>query len=166
MESTDARITKTLHSIGEDSIGFWKFVSKFGLFVYLITIIIIAYVIQANGAVVFWFVPAVAAFLVTYVVRVIIRRHRPNFVKPRYVPMLRKWSFPSAHSAVAFSFATTLSFVVMEIDFALGFFFSVLFLILAMFIALSRIVLGVHYFSDTVVGGLLGIAISVMLVWV
>ncbi|MCH8049402.1 phosphatase PAP2 family protein [Patescibacteria group bacterium] len=160
----DGRITRQIHAVGADSIGFWIFLSKFGLYGFVIALFVVAFAIKANGAVIFWFAPAAAAFVVTFFLRYMIRRPRPHFMKPKYTPLLRAWSFPSAHSSVALAFATTLSIIVMQGNLAFGFICSFLFFILAILISLSRITVGVHYFTDVLAGALLGIVISVTLV--
>ncbi len=68
----------------------------------------------------------------------------------------RDFSFPSGHAATAFMAAAILS----------GFFkrYSVLFYLLAVAIAFSRVYMGVHYVSDVVAGALLGSAIGYALV--
>ena len=64
-------------------------------------------------------------------------------------------SFPSGHSATAFSLFTALALLIPK--------FKWLFLIFASFIALSRVALGVHFLSDILVGSLIGALTSIYL---
>jgi len=64
------------------------------------------------------------------------------------------YSFPSGHAATAFTASTVLSYF----DRKRRWFYY----LIALLIALSRIYLLVHYFSDVVVGGLIGSFISKM----
>ena len=57
-------------------------------------------------------------------------------------------SFPSGHATTAFSAFVALSLLIPK--------FSKLFLSIALLIALSRVVLGVHYLSDVIIGGIIG----------
>ena len=57
-------------------------------------------------------------------------------------------SFPSGHATTAFSAFVALGLLMPK--------FSKLFLFIALLIALSRVVLGVHYLSDVIIGGTIG----------
>ncbi|GIW64677.1 MAG: phosphatase PAP2 family protein [Patescibacteria group bacterium] len=62
------------------------------------------------------------------------------------------FSFPSGHATIAFATATTLSFFDKKRKWFYYF--------LASLIAYSRLYLGVHYFFDVVIGGIIGTMIS------
>jgi undecaprenyl-diphosphatase len=66
-------------------------------------------------------------------------------------------SFPSGHAATAFAAATAVGVLHPRLRAPL--------LALAAIVALSRVYLGVHYWSDIVVGGLLGAAIGLAAAW-
>lgn len=61
-----------------------------------------------------------------------------------------QYSFPSGHTAAAFSLAVTSALVTS------GHVASSIYVILALIVALSRVYLGVHYLSDVTVGALIG----------
>ncbi|MFH1711956.1 MAG: phosphatase PAP2 family protein [Patescibacteria group bacterium] len=164
MPQFDHKIAKQIFEMGQSQVKFWVFISKFGLYIFLATLILIAFLINANGAVVFWLIPPASAFFITFVVRYVVRRPRPKFAGNEYVPLLKKWSFPSAHAGVAYAFATTLSLIVFEVDFVIGIVCAMVFFLMANLISLSRLALGVHYFSDVLAGALIGMVISVMLI--
>ncbi|MEY4590298.1 MAG: hypothetical protein RL497_2374, partial [Pseudomonadota bacterium] len=84
------------------------------------------------------------------------RRNRPAVALSHFKAAIKpadKFSFPSGHSSAAFMFAT----FVYYLDVNLGF----LAFIWAVNIALSRVVLGVHFISDVMAGALLGIGIAI-----
>jgi len=70
-------------------------------------------------------------------------------VKPEAEP-----SFPSAHTANAFAFATTLSSYHRK--------FTVAMFAWALLVGFSRIYLGLHYFTDVIGGAILGIIVSLV----
>jgi undecaprenyl-diphosphatase len=88
---------------------------------------------------------AVASLAATYVVQV------------RVKPLFRH-SFPSGHSASSFAAATALAFFYPKAA-------SVAYT-LATGVALSRVHLGVHFPSDTAVGGAFGVGIGTFVAWV
>jgi undecaprenyl-diphosphatase len=63
-----------------------------------------------------------------------------------------QFSFPSGHAMTAFSIALVVSYFYPSLEGLLFF--------LALSIALSRIVLGMHYLSDVLAGMLLGVALG------
>ena len=164
MPAWDRTITKELHEIGKPNLDFWAQLSRYSLYSYVIAYGVFAYLLDVTLLAAFWLVPPAAAFLVTFVLRYIIRRPRPQYIKTKYVPMLQAYTFPSAHAAVALSFATTLGIIALELGDVAGFVAFALGLFLAMLIAVSRIFVGVHYFTDIVVGALIGIVVSITLI--
>jgi membrane-associated phospholipid phosphatase len=68
------------------------------------------------------------------------------------VPIPESTSFPSGHAATAFAAATAVALLYPRL--------RVPVLLIAALVALSRVYLGVHYWSDVVVGALVGIAIG------
>jgi undecaprenyl-diphosphatase len=83
------------------------------------------------------------------------QRPRPCQVEPHCWSKVLppdKFSFPSGHTMTAFSIALVVSYFYPSLEGALFF--------LALSIALSRIVLGMHFLSDVLAGMVLGIALG------
>ena len=99
---------------------------------------------------------AAAAEGLTVLLKQLTERARPPLAYPgieSLVSLPDSTSFPSGHAATAFAAATAVGILHPR--------FRSTLLALAATVALSRVYLGVHFWSDVLVGGLLGIAIGV-----
>jgi undecaprenyl-diphosphatase len=95
------------------------------------------------------------AWGVTMLLSKLVNRERPFeelHEKPLIAPFVRTASFPSAHATFAFSMAAICTF----------FFPSILPYMLgaAVVVALGRVAAGLHFFSDIVVGALVGFGVT------
>ncbi len=79
-------------------------------------------------------------------------RARPSEEWPPLVDMPSNASFPSGHATQAFAAAAAIVWLVPSL--------RVPALVLAALVAASRVVLGVHYASDVIVGALVGLAVG------
>lgn len=85
----------------------------------------------------------------------LVRRTRPCDLDNKFIAHVTpsdKFSLPSGHSAAAFLMATLLAHFYPS--------FAIVAYAWASLIALSRVMLGVHYPGDTIAGALLGLSIS------
>ncbi|NLY89147.1 MAG: phosphatase PAP2 family protein [Firmicutes bacterium] len=91
----------------------------------------------------------------------IVSRVRPYIALANIIPLKteRDYSFPSGHTAAAFSAALTIN---ASVPLAI----SIITFALAALIGYSRIYIGVHYPSDVIVGGLIGYTIAGVLLLV
>jgi undecaprenyl-diphosphatase len=100
---------------------------------------------------------AISGVFLYVLLKRIFRRRRPCDIEPhcwaRVLPP-DQFSFPSGHSISAFAVAIALGACYPE--------FLVPLLFLALSIAVSRIVLGMHYLSDVIAGASLGSALGVL----
>ena len=94
-------------------------------------------------------------------IKVIVSRNRPYITLANIIPLktARDYSFPSGHTAVAFSAALTINSSVPLV-------ISIISFVLTVLIGYSRIYIGVHYPSDVIVGGLIGYVIAGILLLV
>lgn len=95
------------------------------------------------------------SFITECVIKNIVKRSRPSKnidVSELLIKVPPSYSFPSGHTATSFSAIIS----TMNVSITLG----IIVIIVASFIGLSRIYLKVHYFSDVIVGAVLGGIIS------
>jgi undecaprenyl-diphosphatase len=102
-------------------------------------------------------VAAFAGILLFQVLKNKSRRRRPCDIEPhcwsRVLPP-DKYSFPSGHSITAFAIAISVGMFYPELQ--------PLLLTVAVMIAFSRIVLGMHFLSDVVVGSMIGVVLALL----
>jgi undecaprenyl-diphosphatase len=100
---------------------------------------------------------ALVAEALTVFLKSVTERARPPLADPAIqalVSLPDSTSFPSGHAATAFAAATAVGVLHPRLRLPL--------LALAVMVALSRVYLGVHFWSDVVVGSLLGIVIGLV----
>lgn len=89
-------------------------------------------------------------WIIIYILKRLVKRRRPKY-KP--VHLIKGGSFPSGHSATAFTTATILASQLNR---------KTIFFTLAILVATSRIYLKDHYASDAATGTLIGIIIGTL----
>jgi len=98
---------------------------------------------------------AIVGVIVFKVLKRLSQRPRPCQIEPHCWSKVLppdKFSFPSGHTMTASSVALVLTYFYPSLEIALVF--------LALSIALSRIVLGMHFLSDVLAGIVLGVALG------
>lgn len=163
MTSLDIRIAKSLQRFTGGATPFWKFFARFGMYGFVVALFAFAAVTKV-AAVVSLFFPGLVAFITTSIVQYVVRRERPTATRTNFHQWFLRYSFPSAHAAASFTFAGVLSVAALAIVPSVALVFIPAAYILALGIAISRVVVGVHYPSDVLAGALLGSAIAVL--WV
>ena len=99
---------------------------------------------------------AIFGVLVFKLLKQLSQRPRPCQIEPHCWSKILppdKFSFPSGHTMTAFSIALVISYFYPSLEAML--------LFLALNIAVSRIVLGMHFLSDVLAGMVLGVALGV-----
>ena len=100
-------------------------------------------------------VAAIASIFVFKILKMLSQRPRPCQLEPHCWSQVLppdKFSFPSGHTMTAFSISIVLIYFYPLLSAPL--------LLLSVSIGVSRIVLGMHYLSDVLAGGILGVALG------
>ena len=92
----------------------------------------------------------VATLVINTGINLVVKRPRPTYRAIDHAPS--SWSFPSAHSAMAMVGAASMSVLLPSL--------TPLWWTIAGLIALSRVVLGMHYLGDVLFGVLLGLVLG------
>jgi membrane-associated phospholipid phosphatase len=107
------------------------------------------------------FVSLISASLAVFGVKELAGRLRPSFIIHDIAPHPENFlayhealSFPSGHSANAFAAAVALGFVFPR--------HNRIFLVVAVLVGLSRVILNMHFASDVLMGGYIGAAAAVL----
>jgi undecaprenyl-diphosphatase len=98
---------------------------------------------------------SLAGILVFRQLKLVSKRPRPYQVEPHCWAMVTpqdRFSFPSGHSMTAFSITVSVGHFYPDLQ--------VVLLMLALSIAASRIILGMHYLTDVVAGAAIGIGLG------
>ena len=98
----------------------------------------------------------ISSYAITYLLKFVIARPRPLGISMNFLLNLPDYSFPSAHAAVAFAMLP-----ILNKEHPKG---KWLWIIFVLFIAFSRIYIGVHYLSDVVTGALIGYFVSTFVI--
>ncbi len=102
-------------------------------------------------------VSVVVAWALSYVIKILVAAPRPFMVDPQLQPLFIHGgydSFPSGHATVFFALAV----IIYDYHKTAGYFF----IICAALIALCRVMSGIHYPIDILIGAIIGIVIGKM----
>ncbi len=160
MKSIDAIISKYIQDQFRSTIEFWWMLASWGLVVYGAVMVGLVFIIDGKHRILVWLVPVVIALVSTLALQYLFRRKRPEVTKTTYNLFVNTYSFPSVHASTSMAFATSLAYVFIGSSLEYGWIFAFIWFLLACLIAMSRVIVGVHYFFDVVVGALLGYLIA------
>ncbi len=155
----DRAITNRIRICGRPEYGFWKFLAGQSIVIY----VLVAVMFTVRGELSLWHF--VSVFVLSYIIAVMfqhfIRRQRPNFEKTTgYKMWIETYSFPSAHATVSSAAASALGLLTSFSSPTVAVIAVLCLTVFALLIGLSRIVVGVHYFGDVLVGWILGDVIA------
>lgn len=143
----------------------WNWLARYAMYVYVAAVFASLALISVSNWLAHLLLPAAACYVATLLVQMVIRRPRPNALPHGFKLWIHTYSFPSAHSSASFACAVLLTALAFSIW---PLYAAIIVLVvsfgLAKLIALSRIIVGVHYPSDVIAGSLLGTVLALLFV--
>lgn len=138
--------------ICEGLTNFFKFITNFASFTYIVIFIILIFIFVKDKWIgILVTINSVNSTIINKVLKSIFVRPRPDVLK-----LIKQggYSFPSGHAMASMSFYGMLIYLIYKsnINKRLKYIFIIILSILILLIGLSRIYLGVHYASDIIAG--------------
>ncbi len=167
MSHTDKHLTETIHNMGKAQLTLWKLFSAYGIYAFVFFFLGVWFANDWDAQTFAQMCLSVGITLfITFAIRYTVKRSRPNFLHTGYVPALKKYSFPSAHSSIAFALASAIALVQLSAGLnILGLVTAIVLFVVAVLISVSRVMVGVHYLSDILVGAGLGTIVSFAVIY-
>jgi undecaprenyl-diphosphatase len=157
----DHSLTARIRAWGKPRYQLWYFFAVQLLNVYLIAWLVFG----VMGWLAWQEIPltAVIAYVIALLVQALLARERPKFEQTTgYKMWWRTYSCPSGHALIASACATTFLLLTHFPTPLVAGLFGAMFIIAALLIGIGRIVVGVHYFADILLGFVLGITVGVV----
>ena len=148
----DSSVYNFLISFKNDSLtNFFRFVTKFSNVAFLVIFVLIVLLILRNKDAVFVIFNLIFLRLLNYVIKIIIKRDRPNILR---LIKIGEYSFPSGHAMISMGVYGYLIYLIYKKikNPYIKYLGIIILSLLIILIGISRIYLGVHYFSDVVAG--------------
>lgn len=123
-------------------------------------IIVIVMVIRKSNKLVLVPIASILSAIINNVIKIIVARERPG-INPLVIE--KTYSFPSGHSMISILFFGTLLYIINRENYKYKKAFNIIIPIYILSVGISRIYLGVHYFSDCISGYLIASIILVLL---
>ena len=123
-------------------------------------IIVIVMIIRKSNKLVLVPIASILSAIINNVIKIIVARERPG-INPLVIETT--YSFPSGHSMISILFFGTLLYIINRENYKYKKVFNIIIPIYILSVGISRIYLGVHYFSDCISGYLIASIILVLL---
>lgn len=145
----DREILKFFNSLSSSNISqFMHFISSE---IFLIAVILISsFLLRNKRKIIYLWAGTGFAYVLSMILKILVQRVRP--ISANSFDNLGFFSFPSSHATVYFFI---FAFIIWH--FEKNIYYKLIFLVIATLVSLSRVFLGVHYLSDVIGGGLLGV---------
>ena len=167
MSHTDKHLTEAIHNMGKAQLTLWKVFSAYGIYAFVFFFLGVWFANDWDAQTFAQMCLSVGiTLLIVFAIRYTVKRPRPSFLNTGYIPALRKYSFPSAHASTAFALATAIALVQLSAGLnTLGLVTAIVLFMVAILISVSRVMVGVHYLSDILVGAGIGTVVSFAVIY-
>ena len=132
---------------------FFKFITFFGSTIFVVSLLVLFLIFRKDKLKYKFIVSTALVSLINNVIKIIVRRDRPS----NMIVAEHGFSFPSGHSMCSVFVYGFIICNVLNKDSKYYILNSVLLGVLTLLICFSRVYLRVHYFSDVLVGIILGL---------
>ena len=155
--AADARWTRDIKNWGQSHLSFWRQVAGNGMWLYLVVAVpaVVVYDLAWWHAI----LPLMVSYVIAIMFQNILGRERPVMDKKTHYKMwFQTYSCPSGHATTSAAWATSLAMLfpypTLEPQVAIIAFL----LVLTLLVGISRIIVGVHYVIDILLGFAVGSA--------
>lgn len=161
MKQRDVNISAALERWGENNYAaIWRFGAAYALLWFVVEALAFLTVMPPRHWMAF-LVAALGIHIVTLVIQIAVRRPRPAHHRSQPFRLwIHTYSFPSAHASTSFGCAVLGAFGATLYAPATMPWLAVVNVAIAAYIALSRVLVGVHYLGDVIAGSLLGLGLG------
>lgn len=148
------------NSILTDIFKLISFIASTKMIVLYNIIIVIVMIIRKSNKLLLVPIASSISAIVNNLIKVIVARERPG-INPLVIETT--YSFPSGHSMISILFFGTLLYILNRDNYKYKRVFNIIIPIYILSVGISRIYLGVHYFSDCITGYLIALIILLLL---
>ena len=162
----DQHLTERIRDAGTSTLPLWIFLASHGMWGF--ALVIAVSMMLGVGTPIGWLalcIPVMVTHVATLGLQFACRRERPPESRSAIHMWWRTPSFPSAHAAGSMAFAVMISVGLSEVSW-FDVWIAVVLVGYAILIGASRLMVGVHYATDVFVGMLLGLFVSIAVVFV
>ncbi len=148
------------NSILTDIFKLISFITSTKMIVLYNIIIVIVMIIRKSNKLLLVPIASSISAIVNNLIKVIVARERPG-INPLVIETT--YSFPSGHSMISILFFGTILYILNRDNYKYKRVFNVIIPIYILSVGISRIYLGVHYFSDCITGYLISLIVLILL---
>lgn len=148
------------NSILTDIFKLISFIASTKMIVLYNIIIVIVMIIRKSNKLLLVPIASSISAIVNNLIKVIVARERPG-INPLVIETT--YSFPSGHSMISILFFGTILYILNRDNYKYKRVFNIIIPIYILSVGISRIYLGVHYFSDCITGYLIALIILLLL---
>ena len=148
------------NSILTDIFKLISFIASTKMIVLYNIIIVIVMIIRKSNKLLLVPIASLISAIVNNLIKVIVARERPG-INPLVIETT--YSFPSGHSMISILFFGTILYILNRDNYKYKRVFNIIIPIYILSVGISRIYLGVHYFSDCITGYLIALIILLLL---
>lgn len=166
INSLDNAMYKVIISIKSDyTTMFMKYITFFGGVYFILFIMIVFFIFSFIKGRIFNIINLIiiGETIINRIIKIIIRRERPSLIN---MVMENSFSFPSGHTMVAVALYGFIIYLIYKsnLNKKVKFILILILILLINLIMISRIYLGVHYFSDVIAGLFLSLAYLIFII--